>query len=181
MFISLRHCPAPSALLHAASANRGFSEWLTSISRTVGHVLRYHLWPLIAPFDPALTHPWYSIMRYTDVHLSHWTDACEPASATKAREAYNMHYARLAQIVPPEKVLHLKCGGGKLNELYEFLGLEVPKGQYPKLNDTEFYVAFHNAMWWRALELAIRTVGGWVLAVVAVMMVMMWCLGPRRD
>lgn len=118
-------------------------------------------------------------MRYTDVHLSHWTDACEPLGATKARDAYLTHYANLAQIVPAERLLHFKCGDG-WEKLCGFLEVEAPKGlEYPKLNDGEFYVAFHDAMWWRAMKMAVRAVGYLVLVAVTAVVLLLWCLRYR--
>jgi len=67
----------------------------------------------------------------------------------------------------------LKAGDG-WGELCGFLGHKIPRVwdwdvgdggkdgmviQYPKLNDTAMYVAFHEAMWRRAVAMTVRKVG----------------------
>jgi hypothetical protein len=117
-------------------------------------------------------------MRYTDEHLSFWTSACHPSTSSRTREAYLAHYARLDALLlnQPNRVLHLEAGAG-WPILCNFLNQEVPMTrdwegdgkesgegtviEWPRLNDKETYVAFHEAMWWRAVGMAVRKVVLW--------------------
>lgn len=166
-----------SFLSHDISLTRPSTDWLKSISTTVGRVLKWRAWPLISWADPALTKPWHVFMHYTDLHLSFWTSACSPQTRHITRAAYLAHYANLQSLLRHEdsgRTLYLKPGG-EWQELCAFLGKQVPTlseavgeagviVQYPKLNDAATYVAFHEAMWRRAMSMAVRKLAFVIIA-----------------
>lgn len=88
------------------------------------------------------------------------------------KAGYYAHYAHVRALVPKERLLEFRAKDG-WGPLCEFLGKEVPKGEYPAVNEARSVVGFHEMMWWSALWRALRRVGTWsaVVAVVVVIVV----------
>ena len=147
--------------------NRDVDQWLHSMDSTAGRVLRWRGWETLAKWDPALVGPWWE----------HGKIVCPAAYGTltdfspsgPARQAFHDHYARIRAVAPKERLLeyHVKEGWGPL---CEFLGKDVPEGEFPRANDAKAFVQIHGFMWYLALSRMVGTIavmGAPVFGVVA--------------
>lgn len=127
---------------------------------TVGTVMPWPLWRLVAWADPELAHPWYTFVRFM-IYLAlnrqqHWDMSL--ADTRAMTDAYTEHYALVKKAVAKERLLELELGaGGEWDKLCHFLGHDVPvdpaEGQpmdYPRVNDKRGFIAFRKRMLWRA-------------------------------
>ena len=126
---------------------------------TVGTVMPWRSWKLLAWGDPELAQPWYHfvcLMIYLALNNQRsWDMSLSDTEAMKA--AYSRHYTQICEICPQDQLLELKLGDG-WGELCKFLGKEVPSNAYPKINDKEFFIAFRVKMLNRATKWAVQKI-----------------------
>lgn len=84
----------------------------------------------------------YYAMGMGSLHT--WTGG-DVNNMEKLKKGYAAHYARMREIVPKERLLewHPKDGW---EPLCQFLGHEVPEGEFPKVNQGNFVADLHGKM-----------------------------------
>jgi hypothetical protein len=96
-------------------------------------------------FNPISTFFTYVIERFLGtrggiamrkVILGYFRSANEAELRQNAKPIYKEHYAKIRRLVPPERLLNYELGSGWA-PLCEFLGKEIPKENFPHLNETE--------------------------------------------
>lgn len=152
-------------------STRDVDAWLRSMDSTAGHCLRWRGWATLAKWDPALVGPWWE----------HGKIVCPAAYDTlsdfspqgPARAAFHAHYARVRAAAPKERLLEydVKQGWGPL---CQFLGKEVPEGEFPRANDSKEFVRIHGFMWWLAASRMVGTIAVMGAPVVAVAAAVWW-------
>jgi len=60
-------------------------------------------------------------------------------------DIYNKHIENMIRVVPKEKLLRFKSSDG-WQPLCDFLGVEVPEGEYPRSNDREMFQGLIKAL-----------------------------------
>jgi len=129
-------------------------KWLASMSRTALEVFQWPSWKWIAPSDPALVKPLYSIAILL-LGLFVGRPGYDPAKYKQPeylgllRQAYLNHYAHVRAITPKDRLLEFKSEDG-WEPLCKFLGVSVPEDPYPHINETQDFVRLHKVFWWMA-------------------------------
>jgi hypothetical protein len=124
--------------------NRDINKWQKSMQSSAGVVLSWKTWPLVAKFDPTIVGPWY---HFTQVLLGH---LCNNDWGEPLRQTYIEHYKKVREVVPKENLLEFTVGQDGWEPLCEFLGKEVPEGDFPRTNDGEAFVQVHAWMYKQA-------------------------------
>lgn len=126
---------------------RDVDAWLRSMDSTAGHVLRWRGWSTLAKWDPALIGPWWEHGQLVCPAVYGTLSDYSPHGP--AREAFHAHYAKVRAAVEGQegRLLEYKVQDG-WGPLCEFLGKEVPKGEFPRVNDSREFVRIHGFMWW---------------------------------
>lgn len=126
---------------------RDVDAWLRSMENTAGRVLRWRGWATLAKWDPALIGPWWEHGQL--VMPTVYNTVSDFSAEGPAREAFRAHYARVRGAVEGEegRLLEYKVQDG-WGPLCEFLGKEVPEGEFPRVNDSRDFVKIHGFMWW---------------------------------
>jgi len=126
---------------------RDVDAWLRSMDNTVGRVLRWRGWATLARWDSALVGPWYEHVKL--VLPTVYGTVSDYSAKGPAREAIHAHYARVRAAVAGEegRLLEYKVQDG-WGPLCAFLGKEVPRGEFPRINDSGEFVWAHAVMWW---------------------------------
>lgn len=84
----------------------------------------------------------YYAMGMGSLHV--WTGG-DASNFEKLKKGYKQHYDLMRAIIPKERLLqwHLRDG---CEPLCDFLGKEVPEGEFPKVNQGDFVAALHEKM-----------------------------------
>jgi hypothetical protein len=138
---------------------------------TAGRVCRWAGWETLAKWDPALVGPWWE----------HGKIVCPAAYGTltdyslsgPARAAFEEHYARIRAVAPKERLLEYHVRDG-WEPLCEFLGKEVPEGEFPRVNDTKAFIRVHAFMWWLAVSRMVGTIAVMGAPVVGAVAAVWW-------
>jgi len=93
----------------------------------------------------------------------------------KLREGYVAHYEAMRRIVPKERLLEWHASEG-WGPLCEFLGKEVPEGEFPKVNQGDWVADLHGKMLVFRFLVVVGKVLGWVSPLVAVGVAWWWFL-----
>lgn len=80
------------------------------------------------------------------------------------KETYVAMLDEVRRVVPEERLLEYRMGEG-WERLCAFLGKEVPKGEFPRVNETRDFSDRIVVMKRRALGRVVRRVGWWVAGV----------------
>jgi hypothetical protein len=126
---------------------RDVDAWLRSMDSTAGRVLRWRGWATLAKWDPALVGPWWEHGQL--VCPTVFGTVSDYSQHGPARAAFHAHYARVRAAVEgqEERLLEYRVQDG-WGPLCEFLGREVPEGEFPRVNDSKEFVRVHGFMWW---------------------------------
>ena len=170
LFISLGQIQSQTARCKSRHVSSNpIAEWVAGVSRSVGYVMSWKSWPLLAWADSTLVKPWWDYMRLTS-RIIGWT---EPA---RAKANYLEHNATVRRVCPKERLLEFRPGKSGWNELCGFLGKDVPDTPFPKVPDEQFFVGVHIFYLIRVIKAAAKNVA---LATAAVSMIgaMAWYWG----
>ncbi len=142
--------------------NRNPDKWVTSMRKTVFEVVSWPSWKMVAHYDQAITAPWYSFARTILASFPGGGDRREDymssVYAGLARRRFLEHYDHVRKVVPKDNLLEFRSEDG-WGPMCEFLGKEVPEGEYPYINDSKNFVRVHKFLWWRAASMAfVKTV-----------------------
>ncbi|KAI0019488.1 hypothetical protein F4780DRAFT_437903 [Xylariomycetidae sp. FL0641] len=85
----------------------------------------------------------------------------------RAREVYDTYFAKIRQIVPPERLLEYRLGSG-WGPLCQFLGAEEPDVPFPQGNDKVVHSAENKSRHLIFLTNALKVVGPWALGFLAI-------------
>jgi len=127
---------------------RDVDDWLRSMETTAGVVLKWDSFAWLAPWDHTLLEPFWEHAKLVMPAQFHTFNDFSPSSP--ARGAFHEHYARVLKVAPAEKLLRYRVTEG-WEPLCEFLGEEVPKEDFPRINDARSFVMIHRVMWYLAL------------------------------
>lgn len=126
---------------------RDVDDWLRSMEATAGVVLKWHSFAWLAPWDHALLEPFWEHAKLVMPAQFHTFSDFSPDYP--AREAFHQHYARVRKAAPEERLLSYRVAEG-WEPLCKFLGEEVPKEEFPRVNDARSFVWIHRVMWYLA-------------------------------
>lgn len=141
---------------------RDVDAWLKSMDSTAGKIFSWKGWSTLSKWDPSLAEPfWNHAQLVCPIQFHTLNDYHSPN--TPARQAFHEHYERVRCTVPKERLLEFRVQEG-WSPLCEFLGVEVPKEDFPRVNDAKQFIFAHSMMWW----LAFAKMVGKISAMVAV-------------
>jgi hypothetical protein len=134
--------------------NRDIDKWLVSSKATVLESFRWASWKWVAPADPYLAKPLYSLATlmlgaFAGRPEYDPTKYHSPEFLGLMRQGYLDHYAHVRAITPKDNLLEFKSEDG-WEPLCKFLDVPVPEGPYPRVNDTANFVRMHKVIWWMA-------------------------------
>jgi hypothetical protein len=89
--------------------------------------------------------------------------------ARKAKDVYRQHYALVRRITPKERLLEFRLEDG-WEPLCQFLGKDVPKGPFPRLNEKAWFDEKIQILLSRAAKDVGRSLMPWAILGVAI-----WC------
>lgn len=134
--------------------------------------MRWKSWGWISPWDPSLAGPFWRHAKVVMPAAFH-TMSDFSSSESPARQAFKDHYALVRRVVPKERMLEYKVQDG-WGPLCEFLNVDVPDEEYPKVNDAEQFIFAHRLMWWLALGKMAAKIGAMVAVPAVGGAVAMW-------
>ncbi|KAF7186310.1 hypothetical protein HII31_12385 [Pseudocercospora fuligena] len=134
--------------------HRDVDKWLISMRNTAGVIWKWN-WAWLAPWDQQLVDPFWRFGEMVMVCFYKTLNDFSPESP--AREAFLEHYRRLRKTAPPERTLEYQVQDG-WGPLCEFLGVPVPEGEFPRINDARQFIVAHRVMWWLAFgKMVVKT------------------------
>ncbi|KAL8961902.1 MAG: hypothetical protein Q9183_005238 [Haloplaca sp. 2 TL-2023] len=137
-------------------------SWLKSMQSTLFHVFQWPSWPLLARLDPGFAGMWFHHCMLT------FKIFCDNDYGDVCIQKYHEHYENVRQSVPKERLLEYQVQEG-WEPLCGFLGKEVPEEEFPRVNDSAFFVEAHGQLWMYAMVRSVKNVGvGLVSVAVAV-------------
>jgi hypothetical protein len=121
--------------------HRSPSSWVASMQRSYYAVLQSRSAKLMCLLDGEFSRKYHAMGMGT---LRAWTGG-DVEDLGKLREGYVAHYERMRALVPKERLLewHPSDGWGPL---CEFLGKEVPEGEFPRVNQGDWVAELHVKM-----------------------------------
>lgn len=129
--------------------NRDVDKWLVSWRNTgQAVVMGWPSWIILQFFDDVFVGPWF---RFAMLAFRVW------GSPQKLRQVYLDHYAHVREVVLKENLLEFDPSMG-WGPLCEFLGHEVPEGEYPRVNDTGDFVKIHEDFWREAVGRSMKKI-----------------------
>lgn len=93
--------------------------------------------------------------------------------ATHGKETYVQMHDEVRRLVPEHRRLDYRLGEG-WERLCDFLGEDVPAGEFPRVNETAEFAERMEVMKRHALERVLRRVGWWVGGVVVLVVGVAW-------
>ncbi|KAJ4210667.1 hypothetical protein NW759_013209 [Fusarium solani] len=115
---------------------RDIDEWYESYMHAIiGNM--FHLFStLVYHLDRAYIHPIGKVQKSV---VAGWAGIRSRRDAElKARDKYRQHYAMVRELTPPERLLEFKLEDG-WDPLCKFLGKEIPKSKFPRLNEKGWF------------------------------------------
>lgn len=129
---------------------RDAEKWLHSMQTTAGRVLGWRSWEWLAPWDKALSEPFW---RHANALMPNFFGTMTDWSVNgPAHKRFVEHYELVRRCSPPERTLdHYQVSDG-WGPLCEFLGHDVPQENFPRMNDATQFIMAHRAMYVIALS-----------------------------
>ena len=139
---------------------RDVEAWLRSMDSTAGTLLRWKTWPYVAPWDKSLAGPWWSFANVVMPNAyGTLNDFRSPNTAARKKLLDHNELVRLA--IPKDRLLEFQVKQG-WRPLCEFLGDEIPPGDFPWINDKDEFLWVHSLMWWIAVSKMVEKIGATV-------------------
>jgi hypothetical protein len=120
---------------------RDVDGWVASMQRSYYKVLMSRGMRILSVLDGEFLGKYYA-MGMGSLHT--WTGG-DINNFEKLKEGYVKHNERMRAIVPKERLLEWHPRNG-WQPLCEFLGKEVPEGEFPKVNQGNFVADLHSKM-----------------------------------
>ena len=120
---------------------RDVDGWVASMQRSYYRVLNSRGMRIMRVLDGEFLGKYYAMGMGS---LRTWTGG-DVNDMEKLRRGYEEHYARMRAIVPRERLLEWHPRDG-WEPLCEFLGKEVPEGEFPKVNQGDWVADLHGKM-----------------------------------
>lgn len=131
---------------------RDVDKWLVSMHQTLFTVFAWPSWKILRYTDPLVVGRWYRHVMLT------FQIFCDNDYGEKCRQGYLDYYQHVRDVVPKENLLEFHPSQG-WEPLCQFLGVEVPDGEYPHSNDGETFVDAHSELWRGSVKRSIMSVG----------------------
>lgn len=112
---------------------RDFDSWWPSFKSELLDTLWRPTTSIIAFFSSNILGV-RGVQAMKKVHFGFFKANSEPEIIAHARETYETYFQQLREAVPPERRLVYKMGSG-WEPLCQFLGVEVPDVEFPRVND----------------------------------------------
>ncbi|KAL8947325.1 MAG: hypothetical protein Q9222_006381 [Ikaeria aurantiellina] len=149
---------------------RDVDSWVVSMNRTIFEVHSWRLFRYFAWLEPNLMGPFWVLFTYI---LDIWTGG-NINDRDRLRQTYRDHYTHARKVVPKEKLLDFRPGGG-YPQLCEFLGRPAPGDKvYPHINQPDNIVRLFMRVWWITLWAAITKIGGMITAIIVAFLAVRW-------
>lgn len=120
---------------------RDVDSWVASMQRSYYKVLFSRGMRIMQALDPEFLGKYYAMGMGS---LNTWTGG-DAENIEKLKKGYKQHYERMRIIVPKERLLEWHPRDG-WEPLCEFLGKDVPEGEFPKVNQGDFVANLHHKM-----------------------------------
>lgn len=120
---------------------RDVDSWVASMQRSYYKVLMSRGMQIMRFLDAEFLGKYYAMGMGS---LATWTDG-DVNNMEKLKEGYVRHYARIRAVVPRERLLEWHPRDG-WEPLCEFLGKDVPEGEFPKVNQGDWVAELHGKM-----------------------------------
>ncbi|KAM0704799.1 hypothetical protein Q7P35_007585 [Cladosporium inversicolor] len=120
---------------------RDVDSWVASMQRSYYKVLMSRGMQIMRFLDADFLGKYYAMGMGS---LATWTGG-DVHNIEKLKEGYVRHYARIRAVVPKERLLEWHPRDG-WEPLCEFLGKDVPEGQFPKVNQGDWVAELHGKM-----------------------------------
>lgn len=156
---------------------RSPEKWVESMLSTIWRAHSWWTWDWIALFNPGLiqgfrtcdTLVWDAFMNSSAGRLGlspARRDYFTPEYRDLAMQRFHEHNDFVKGLIPQEKLLEFQPQHG-WKPLCEFLGHQVPEGDYPRANQKDDHIRVTTLLWFFGLTVAILKIMG-VLALVLV-------------
>lgn len=131
---------------------RPFQDWYRSVSSTGMQLTTWRWWPYLRPFLSAESRAWHEYAccfltmiggsgpYVTTPQPDYWTEE-------QYRKTYDSHYARVRSLVAADRILEFDLYNDGWEELCAFLGKEVPKEPFPRMNSAKDMVEQRKILW----------------------------------
>lgn len=154
--------------------HRELKSWLQSMDTAPGRVLRWN-WSMVAPWDSVMALPFW---KHFKVLYPGFFGMTPPnvdflRSDSPAPQAFQAHYELVRRMVPNERLLEYKVQEG-WKPLCDFLGVDVPDEDFPRVNDAKQFIAAHQVMWWRAFGKMLGKISAMILIPAAGVALALW-------
>lgn len=120
---------------------RDVDSWVISMQRSYYKVLYSRGMRIMRVLDRDFLGKYYAMGMGS---LAVWTGG-DLENLEKLKKGYKQHYERMRAVVPKERLLEWHPTDG-WEPLCEFLGKEVPEGEFPKVNQGDFVADLHEKM-----------------------------------
>lgn len=115
---------------------RDIDEWYESYMHAIIGNMFHPFSTLVYHLDRAYIHPIGKVQKSV---VAGWAGIRSRRDAElKARDKYRQHYAMVRELTPPERLLEFKLEDG-WDPLCKFLGKEIPKSKFPRLNEKGWF------------------------------------------
>ncbi|KAE8443711.1 hypothetical protein EG329_001483 [Mollisiaceae sp. DMI_Dod_QoI] len=114
---------------------RDFDSWMKSFDIVIQGMFGRRNW-IGSVLDPK----WMGRLRAVSMGWArgHFHADTEAEMRANARKGFQGHNSNVRKLVPKEKLLEYRLGSG-WGPLCEFLGKEVPKEEFPKVNESDIF------------------------------------------
>lgn len=120
---------------------RDVDSWVASMQRSYYKVLFSRGMGIMRRLDRDFLGKYYAMGMGT-LHV--WTGG-EASNFEKLKEGYKRHYDLMRSIIPKARLLQWHPRDG-WEPLCDFIGKEVPEGEFPKVNQGDFVADLHEKM-----------------------------------
>ena len=129
---------------------RPVDAWYNSTAKTIDAAINSYGIYFCSLYDRTVTAPWLPM-----VHRM-WGGVFRGSFKKNGKEAYLDHCAEIQQLVPKDRLLNYEVGKDGWAPLCEFLGVPVPKEDFPRVNETKAFgdriLAYYKMLAVRALK-----------------------------
>lgn len=120
---------------------RDVDSWVASMQRSYYKVLFSRGMGIMRRLDKDFLGKYWA-MGMGSLHV--WTGG-DASNLEKLKEGYKQHYDLMRAIIPKDRLLQWHPRDG-WEPLCDFLGKEVPEGEFPKVNQGDFVANLHEKM-----------------------------------
>ncbi|KAL6713523.1 hypothetical protein ACLMJK_008988 [Lecanora helva] len=146
---------------------RELSSWYKSFETTIAAYCRDPLFRYLCYFDHGMKQ-WWPVSR-----KMHYAVFEGDLNRENAIAVHQRSLDTIRALVPKDRLLEWKVADG-WSPLCSFLGVKQPEGEFPRVNDSAWFVGMMQSISRDLVWKAVRAVGLWVIAVAVGVMGIWW-------